>query len=122
VPGTAGALCLNSWGLNSWGLNSWGLNCRGVEDVDKLGLACAVVPVDQVVAGPQPSIEELVQRDRAVREIGLGQARALLKQPEILLGLRDQGDRNVLARCVQLCEVTRLAGVHDDHLLGKCPG
>lgn len=53
---------------------------------DKLHLSGPPVADDHVVTGLQVSVEELVRGDRAVSEISLGQLRALLEQPEIVLG------------------------------------
>jgi hypothetical protein len=55
------------------------LSFRGNDELDKLGLPRCLAPGDDVVAGSQLIIDKLVQRNRAVREIGLGQARALLQ-------------------------------------------
>ena len=74
------------------------LSFRGNDELDKLGLPRCLVPGDDVVTGSQLIIDELVQGDRAVREIRLGQARALLKEPQTLRCLGDQGNRDAIAR------------------------
>jgi hypothetical protein len=75
------------------------LSFRGSNnELDKPGLSRCWVPGEDVVAGSQLIIDKLVQGDRAVREISLGQARALLQQPQTLRRLWDQGNRDAITR------------------------
>lgn len=92
-----------------------------LQEPDKLGLSCPVVPDDHVAPGLQVSVEELVRGDRAVREIGLGQLRALLEPPEIVLGCGDQGDRDALA-LYRPCSIRGRVGGHVHLLVGRCCG
>src|SRR6185437_7623526 len=61
-----------------------------------MGVPGALVPNKHVVTCADSLVEELVQGDRPVDEIRLGQASALLEALEVVSGLRDQGNSDPL--------------------------
>ena len=69
----------------------------GLAESDKPGLPRSLVPDEYLLAGPLPRVDELAQCDRAIHDIGLGQAGPLLKALEVIPGLTDQRDREVPA-------------------------
>lgn len=68
------------------------------EKPDGKGLAGGGVPDEQFVACLQVQVEELIRRDRAIRDVRLGQVRALLEALQASRRGRDQGDRDALGR------------------------
>jgi len=74
------------------------LSFRGNDELDKLSFPCCWVPGDDVVAGSQLIIDKLVQRDRAVRQIGFRKARTALQKPQSLRRFRDQSHRDAITR------------------------
>jgi hypothetical protein len=67
------------------------------QESHQLRLPSSRVPDDQVPARLQLRIEKLVRGDRAIRDVGLGQVRALLKPSQDDRGRRDKRDGDAFA-------------------------
>ena len=67
------------------------------QEPDDLSLPRLAVPYEHFAACPQLLFDELIQRDRPVGYVRLGQARPFLKPLKILGGLRYQGNGDSLS-------------------------
>jgi hypothetical protein len=81
---------------------------QSIDQFDDLRCARLAILSDDVPAGSQLSVDELIQDERPIGDVGPGQVRALLKLSESLSGRLDQDDREAFA----------WSG-HIDHLLSK---
>ena len=70
---------------------------QGLQEHDGLGFLRFLVPDEYLLARPDVLIDELIQCDRAVHEIRLGQGGPVMKELEVISSLRDQGDRDAPA-------------------------
>ena len=71
---------------------------RNSQKPDDLGLACRAIPDSQVTAGAQLSFDKLIQGNRSVHDVRLGQTGAILEPLKVLASLRYQGHGDPLWR------------------------